>query len=366
MCANLSAMNREPNTDRSLDQSKEERTIKLGMDVHAIQITICRQEGGLLPQPAQKMPWDKALAWIAGLVASGARVYSCYEAGPCGYSLHRQLLAMGVSNFVVVPQRLDQHCKRVKTDKSDARQLADRLDRYVRGNTAAFSVVRVPTEEQEQRRALGRQRAMVVKDLNRCIVRGHGILLAQGRHAPSGWWKQTNWARLRKTLPGWLREQLELWQAQALGLDKQLQALSLKVEALVQGKTIPKGLGTLTAALLAGEMLDWGRFKNRRQVASFTGLCPSEKSSGGKRIQGAINRHGNPRLRHLLVEAIWRLERYQPGYRPVQKLRKTTGARSRKKLATAAARRLAVDLWRIETGQCSAQQLGLKLASSLP
>jgi hypothetical protein len=150
LCANLSAINREPNSDRSLDQSKEERTIKLGMDVHAVQITICRQEGGLLPQPAQKMPWDKALAWIAGLVASGARVYSCYEAGPCGYGLHRQLLAMGVSNFVVTPQRLDQHCKRVKTDKSDARQLADRLDRYVRGNTAAFSVVRVPTEEQEQ------------------------------------------------------------------------------------------------------------------------------------------------------------------------------------------------------------------------
>ena len=68
------------------------------------------------------------------------------------------------------------------------------------------------------------------------------------------------------------------------------------------------------AALLGSEVLDWGRFDNRRQVASYTGLCPSEQSSGGKRKQGSINKHGNPRVRHQLVEAVWRLEQWQPEY----------------------------------------------------
>src|SRR5690349_15390795 len=84
-------MNKPNETDTSLANAKEELIIKLGMDVHAGQITICRQEGGCLPQPAQRMSWEKALAWIGSLVASGAKVYSCYEAGPCGYGLHRTL-----------------------------------------------------------------------------------------------------------------------------------------------------------------------------------------------------------------------------------------------------------------------------------
>lgn len=350
-------------SDRSLVKPKEEQPIiKLGLDVHASQITVCRQEGGLLPQPAQKMSWEKALAWIAGLVAGGARVHSCYEAGPCGYGLHRQLGAMGVSNLVVAPQRWDEHCKRVKTDKRDARELADRLDRYLRGNHGAFSLVRVPSEDQEQRRALARQRSLMVRDRNRFVVRGRLMLLAQGRRIACQWWKPIHWIELRDTLPAWLGELLRPWQAQAVSLEKEIEALTPKVEALHGSKPIPKGIGTLTAAILGSEVLDWHRFKNRRQVASYTGLCPSEASSGDKRKQGSINRCGNPRLRHQLVEAVWRLERWQPGYPPIKKLRKTTGVRSRKRIAVAAARRLAIDLWRIETGQCSASKLGLKLA----
>jgi transposase len=96
-------------------------------------------------------------------------------------------------------------------------------------------------------------------------------------------------------------------------------------------------------------------------VASYTGLCPSEHSSGEKRKQGSISKHGNPRVRHHLVEAVWRLETWQPNYPPLKKLREANGARSRKRAAVAVARRLAIDLWRIESGQCSAQKLGLTL-----
>jgi transposase len=344
------------------ERAKEEGiTVKLGLDVHAEQITVCRQEEGLGPQPAQKMSWEKALKWIEAQVKEGKRVWSCYEAGPCGYGLHRTLVAMGVSNIVVAAQRWDDKGQRVKTDKRDARELVERLDRYVRGNHSVFMRVKVPTPEQEQRRSVARQRGAVKKERNRCALRGHGIMLAQGVRAPSGWWKPRNWEELRQKLEPWLREQIELWQRKALGFDAELAELDKKVAGQVAGESLPKGLGALTAALLEAEIMDWNRFSNRRQVGSFTGLCPSEYSSGARRKQGAVNKHGNPHIRYHLVEAIWRLEKWQPGYPPLEKLRQAKGSRTRKRAAVAAARHLAIDLWRIKTGKCSAQKLGLEL-----
>lgn len=336
-------------------------TIKLGLDVHAGQITVCRQDGGLVPKPAQRRSWPEFMRWVQILAAGPMPVISCYEAGPCGYGLHRQLTAWGVTNHVVVPQRWDAEGKRVKTDARDARELCDRLDRYERGNTQAFSVVRVPTVEQEQRRALGRQRGTLVKERQRCVVRGHGLMLGQGLHAPTGWWEPKRWERFQAELPEWLRAQVQTWQTQAVALDEQAARWSLKVEQQATGQPIPKGVGQLTAALIGLEILDWSRFQNRRQVASYTGLCPSEHSSGLKRRQGGVSKHGNPRVRHQLVEACWRLLQWQPDYPPLRKLRAATGARARKRAVVAAARRLAIDLWRINTGQCPAEKLGLKL-----
>jgi len=116
-------------------------------------------------------------------------------------------------------------------------------------------------------------------------------------------------------------------------------------------------------------------------VSSYTGLCPGEYSSGAKRMPGAVTKHGNPRLRAALVELAWRLVRFQPGYPPVRKRlsilakgAKATGAARKKAIgcspislpplvpcaaASAVARQLAVDLWRWQTGQCSAEKLGL-------
>jgi len=275
--------------------------------------------------------------------------------------LHRQLTVLGVTNYVVVPQRWDVEGKRVKTDARDALELCQRLDRYVAGNTKAFSVVRVPTAEQEQRRAVGRQRGTLVRERLRCVLRGHGLMLGQGIPAPTGWWEPPRWALFQQELPEWLRAQVQTWQTQAVALDEQVTRWSVRVEAQSAGQSIPKGVGELTAALLAGEILDWHRFANRRQVASYTGLCPSEHSSGLKRRQGGVSKHGNPRVRHQLVEACWRLLQWQPDYPPLRQLRAATGARARKRAVVAAARRLAIDLWRINTGQCPADKLGLQL-----
>ena len=337
-------------------------TVKFGLDVHAGQITVCRQIDGQVPQPAQKMGWSECIEWFEAHVQAGAVVHSCYEAGPCGYGLHRRLTKLGVTNHVVVPQRWDEQNKRVKTDARDARELCDRLDRYVRGNTTAFSIVRVPTPEQEQRRALGRQRDTLVWERQRCVVRGHGLMLAQGVRAPEDWWQPKVWEQFRQDLPEWLRPQILVWQEAALRLEAEVEAWTHQVLTQTADQPIPKGVGALTHALLAGEVLDWRRFNNRRQVASYTGLCPSEHSSGERPHQGGITKHGNPRVRHHLVEAVWRLLQWQPDYPPLKKLRAATSKRTRKRLAVAAARHLAIDLWRLNTNQCTAVKLGLKLA----
>lgn len=333
--------------------------MKFGLDVHARQITVCRQLDGQPPQPAQRLSWSQCERWIGEHTRAGAEVHSCYEAGPCGYGLHRRLVESGVTNLVVVPQIWDERRRRIKTDKRDAKQLCDRLDRYLRGSREAFAVVRVPAPEQEQRRARARQRESVQKQRQRCELRGHGLMLAQEIDAPSRWWEKATWAQLQTELPEWLRENLECWQIQAQSLFEQEQALAERIVEDYHGGAQPKGLGQLTAALLDAEVCDWNRFKGRRGVSSYTGLCPSVYSSDQNERQGAVTKYGNPRVRHLLVEAAWRFLEWQPDYTPLKRLREAKGRRARKRAVVAVARQLAVDLWRLRTGRCTAEQLGL-------
>lgn len=335
--------------------------MKLGLDVHGTQITSCRQKGDCLPQPAQKMDWGRTLALVEAEVGKGARVFTCYEAGPFGYGLHRRLTAMGVKNLVVAPRRWDESGKRVKTDKRDARELVNRLDRYLRGNTDAFSVVLVPTPEQEEQRRWTRQRETVLQERNRSVVRGRSLMLAKGARAPEQWWRPSQWMKLAPTLPEWLQDQVGLWQKFALYYEAELRGLDTKVRQLSAGKMLITGLGAMTDAVLDSEIIDWNRFGNSRKVSSYTGLCPSEASSNNRRRQGAINRHGNPRVRHQLVEAAWRMERWQPQYPALKILHEAKGKSARRRAAVAVARRLAIDLWRIKTGRSTPEQLGLKL-----
>ena len=125
--------------------------------------------------------------------------------------------------------------------------------------------------------------------------------------------------------------------------------------------------GPLTSVVLTREICDWGRFNNRRAISSYTGLCPGERTRGSKRVPGRVTKRGNPRVRAALVECAWRMVRFQPNYPPVKKRLSVLakGARApgaqRKKAIVAVARRLAIDLWRLHTGRCTAEQLGLKL-----
>jgi transposase len=332
--------------------------IKIGLDVHARDVVMCVQEDASLAQRPQRTSSAQVVTVVRALVKAGRKVYACQEAGPCGFGLHRELSAAGAHSYVVVPRTLSDG-RRQKTDGLDATALSDALDRYQRGNTKAFATVRVPTPEEEQQRAQSRHRDQLKKSQRQWEARGRSLLLAQDHHTSGKWWSPQRWEKLRSTLPAWLVEQLEAMRTILTTLETQEKKLRSQLETTAP-KALPKAIGALTWVLLQREVCDWHRFKNRRQVASYTGLCPGGHQSGGTRRDGHINRHGNPRVRHLLIELIWRLVRWQPSYPPIKGLvdGPARGA-ARRKLAVAAARKLSVDLWRLATGQTTPENLHL-------
>jgi hypothetical protein len=103
-----------------------------------------------------------------------------------------------------------------------------------------------------------------------------------------------------------------------LALQEKIAALTLQLQSAAAPNQ-PRGLGKMTSVVIDREIGDWRRFNNRRQIASYTGLCPGEYSSGNRRLQSCVTKHGNPRLRAALVELAWRMVRFQPDYKPVRK-----------------------------------------------
>lgn len=347
----------------ALLESKSE-VVKIGVDEHAVYVTVCVQEDGSLIQRARRMRAGELVSVVTKLVRAGKKVYSCKEAGPCGYGLHRDLEGVGALSYVVVAEVLSDG-KKQKTDGLDAHALCDRLDRYVHGNTKAMHPIHVPSVAQEQARARARLRDQLLKSRQQWESRGRSLLLAQGHVVKGAWWRANNWRRLITDLPQWLVDQLEVMRKLLEPIDEEEKAGKKQLESDAPA-SLPKGVGQLSWVLLEREVCDWGRFANRGQVASYTGLCPSVHQSGKSCRHGSINRHGNPRVRRVLIEMVWRLVRWQPNYPPVAKLVEgiVRGA-ARRKIAVAAARRLAIDLWRLATTQTTPEKLGLIVPGSL-
>jgi len=355
----------------SLEETRSEfnpgqATIKLGIDVHQEFYVVVCQEGGGNPKPAQRFKKEAFLSWAAKLKQknSGAKISAVYEACGFGFGLQRQLTALGMECYVVCPQKLDERNQRVKTDGRDAKALCLKLDRLVEGNREALALVRVPTEEEEQLRAIHRQREQLVKARKQLEAQGRSLMVNHGIEPVKSWWKRRTFAALE--VSEWLKELLNNSQPILLALEEKIRALTMQLQsAAAPGQ--PRGLGAMTSVVIDREIGNWSRFKNRRQVGSYTGLCPGEYSSGKTRVQSCVTKHGNPRLRAALVELAWRLVRFQPEYKAVVKWRRVlakgalaTGA-ARKKAIVAVARQLAVDLWRIRTGRLSPEQLGLSI-----
>lgn len=377
---------------------KRYKLILLGADTHGKQYTFGRKIENQGIQPAQKLAPGKFLELLGKQVALAERVVLVYEAGPFGYTLYRQATKLGVECLVCAPERLSRGRKRVN-DKIDAGELTSRLDRQLAGNTKALRLVRPPTLDQELARAQVRERSMYVKERNRWKGRGRSALHLLGIMSPGRWWEQTRLAEVLQEV-GKLHGQavaeelgarLGRYCEQMLAMDKLARQITAEICAAPakppaseppgqEPRPVPqkspeqkppriKGIGVLTERLLDREMVSWDRFANRRQVASYTGLCPGEDSTGDSEMKLPIDKHGNPRVRAALVEIAWLLPKFQPDYLRLQRWKwvfekdAKAGRALRKKVVTALARMLAVDLWRLKTGRCTPEDLGLKLAS---
>lgn len=341
---------------------KPYQTIKLGLDVHAASIVVVRIIENSAPQPAQSFTPAQFRQWARTQLELAETVHSCYEAGPFGFVLHRDLTALGIKNVVTQPVCLDERHKGVNDDKKDALALALRLDRYVAGNYKALATVHVPTPAQEQKRIQSRQREQFKREVKRVGAQGKSLLLAQGFRAPKGWWEQARWAALKAMLPAWLVERLEAFRRVLATLTLELATATAAVEAAAPAYR-PKGLGGLTYETVEREVIDWDRFKNRREIGSYTGLCGGVSASGQSRFLLPITKHGNVRLRTALVELAWRTLLWQPQSKLVRKWWPVLGApratkAARKKAIVAMARQLAIDLWRWRTGKVTPEQLG--------
>jgi len=197
----------------------------------------------------------------------------------------------------------------------------------------------------------------------RLEAQGRSLLLFNGMQIKGPWWNARPWKELEvQALPG-VFELLVVIRDLLLAVQVQLEAATGRLEKAATAQ--PRGVGALTSQVLEREILSWDRFQNRRQVASLTGMCPRVHASGERHRSGSMTKHGNRRLRTALIELAWRWVRYQPDYKPVQRWWPVLASRqassaSRKKAIVAIGRRLAIDLWRLNTGRTTAEKLGLR------
>jgi transposase len=335
-------------------------SIKIGIDWHAKQYCVCRIIDNGAPEPAQRFKPHEFLRWVKKQQSLATRVVTCYEAGAGGFVLHRQLTALGVENLVVAPRKLDPGNRRVINDKTDARELTQELDRYVRGNNKALRVVYVPSEQAEQARHSTRQRKQFQKQRLSVSAQGRAMLLSHGFHESNQWWKR--WESLQSRIPGWMVPLLEAYLKVILELNTQIEIL-IKAICKETPKNRPKGMGALTYEEITREVCDFNRFKNRKAPGSYVGLTGGVSSSGESHQDLPITKAGSSRLRTILVETAWRFSVYQPESRTMAKwspiLRNpNANKRSKKRAVVAAARQLFVDFWRLQTGRTDVQQLG--------
>jgi len=348
------------NPSAAADKSAVRHVFTLGLDVDLrFVVTALQCDQGVIA-PARKYTRAQLVTWVKEKVAAGHTVRTVYECCGFGYTLHEQLTAAGAHSLLTTPMRLSLDRRR-KNDRLDARELCVRLSRYHAGHRHELRPIRLPSRAEVQRRELGRQREFWKREVRRLENHGRALRIEHEHETlPAGWAGPRKWKQLAQGCSDFVRQQLEPVCHQIRNCKAELDRLTQELEALVAAEKIPHGLGALTVALLDGEVCDWQRFRHRKAVGSYTGCCPSEHSSGGVQRFGGIDRHGNARVRVLLVEAVWRLLKWQPGWHARQKwlAKLKHGASLKKKSAVALARQLAIDLWRWRTGRATAAELG--------
>lgn len=304
-------------------------------------------------------------------LAADVRVVSCYEAGREGFWLHRYLAAQGVENRVVDSSSIEvnRRQRRAKTDRLDVGKLLRLLLRYEAGERTAWSVVRVPTDAEEDARQLHRELLTAKCDRTRVTNRIRGLLASQGLSVELTKDLPKQLERLRRWdgsgLPESLQRRLEREWAKARFLTEQIQALDRERRQLLREGTDPalakvvqlvhlKGVGINGAWLQTMELFGWREFRNGKQIGSLVGLTPTPHQSGELRRELGIDKGGNKRARWMAIELAWAWLRFQPQSALSQWYEQRFahgGPRIRKVGIVALARKLLIAFWRyLETG----------------
>jgi transposase len=252
----------------------------------------------------------------------------------------------------------------VKTDRIDAAKLLSMLMRYVAGEKGLWSVVRVPSAEQEDARHLHRELRTLKKERTRQINRIKGLLATQGVDRVmnrQGLLQSLEQMRMwdGSPLPVGLKRRVELEVARHAFVHEQVLACETQLRRLVRGSSEPavaevrklqrlRAVGPSGAVILVREF-GWRKFRNRREVGALAGLTPTPYQSGQMLREGSISRSGNRHVRGVIVDLAWAWLRYQPDSelsRWYQRRFAAGGSRVRRVGIVALARRLLIALWR--------------------
>lgn len=268
------------------------KEVFIGIDVHKkTYAVVARMDGEVVKK------WTTAAA-PQGLAEQllkffvGANIHTAYEAGFSGFVLHRVLTSHGIHNLVIHAAGIEVAVNdRVKTDKRDAQKLSTLLEaRRLRG-------IRIPSEAQEQQRMLTRTRQQLVEDRtavkNKIRMKFHQLgLINNDENRPM------THRLVEKLLPGVSAKEftiaIEAYWSIWKKLDEEI------------GKLVAELKQQAKSWILSNELGNMSQFRNERQLFSYTGLTPSEHSSGETIRKGGISRQGNSRLRGILVEIAWR------------------------------------------------------------
>ena len=305
-------------------------------------------------------------------VSEDASVLSCYEAGRDAFWPHRALTRMGAQNIVVDSSSIEvnRRSRRAKSDKLDVVKLGEQLIRYHAGEKRVWSVVRVPTPAQEDRRQMQRELMTTRRDRARLVVRIKSLMVAQGVQVGPRSAVPEDLRSLRmwngEPLPERLLERLEREVAKVRMLDLQIRELERQRKHWLKSASDPvvdlvrrmlkiRGIGPETAWLLAMELFSWRKFNNGRELGALVGLCPTPHQSGTIRHELGITKAGNRQVRALLVEIAWGWLEHQPQSalaRWYAEKYASAGPVQRKKGIVAVARKLLIALWHyLEHGQ---------------
>jgi transposase len=287
------------------------KKVFVGLDVHKKSFAVCAVSDGLQVGKVSMPASEVGLLTYLVKTFPGAEIICAYEAGFSGYTLHRYLEGNGVTCFVVHAASIEVSSRdRVKTDKRDALKIASQLSQ------GRLKSIRVPTLQEEQHRCLSRGREQIVEMRSDIARQIKSKLLYLGLMKPEDsrlicekYLKEIENLKLPNDLIFVFRVFAKIWRdltAQIKEFDNKLEEQAIIDSQLEETYRSVPGIGRVSSRLLANELGNLKQFSSVTKLYSFTGLTPSEFSSGEHSRKGHISRQGSARIRKTLVECAWR------------------------------------------------------------